>query len=507
MNRPYLMLPMLALLLAALAAVTIPGDARTANAGIPAVLLAIPSSPLVTFRIQFRAGAADDPEGKKGLTQLTASMMTEGGTVKHSYEEITSLLYPMAASVNDVVDKDVTTFVGTTHIENLDRYLDLFLQVLLEPRFDARDFERVKTSQSSYLSNTLRGGNDEELGKEALGVFMYAGHPYGAPNAGLVSNLDAITVDDVKAHYAKMFTRANVTVGLAGGYPKELPGKISKALERLPATAPAHAARPKTHDISGLEVLMVEKDTRSTAISLGFPIDVTRSDPDFYALMVANSHLGEHRTMNGVLMNRMREVRGLNYGDYSYIEHFVQDGGSTFPQTNHPRSEQYFSIWIRPVQPQHRHFAMRLALFELDRLVREGMSQEQFEEARSFVKNYSKLWAQDQSRRLGYLMDSQFYGTEDFLATLPAKLDALTRDQVNAAIKKHLRSDRIQVAVVTKGADAFLTELVNNTPSPMTYEAEGIPPAVIEEDKAVAVYKLNINKAASKIVDVSEMFK
>ena len=237
---------MLAVIVAVLAALTIPGDMHSANAaGIPAVLLSIPSSPLVTFRIQFRAGAADDPDGKKGLTQLTASMMTEGGTVKHSYEEITSLLYPMAASVNDVVDKDVTTFVGTTHIENLDRYLDLFLQVLLEPRFDARDFERVKTSQSSYLSNTLRGGNDEELGKETLGMFMYAGHPYGAPNAGLVSNLDAITLDDVKAHYAKMFTRANVTIGLAGGYPKELPGKISKALEKLPATTPSHPARPE----------------------------------------------------------------------------------------------------------------------------------------------------------------------------------------------------------------------------------------------------------------------
>lgn len=501
------MMIMIVLLLAAIAAISVPGDARTANAAIPTVLLPIASSPLVTFRIQFRAGAADDPEGKKGLSELTASMLTEGGTVKHSYEEITALLYPMAASVNAIVDKDVTTFVGTTHIENLDKYLELFTQILLEPRFDAHDFERLRTNQSSYLANTLRGANDEELGKQALGVFMYAGHPYGTPNEGLVSNLETITLDDVKAHYRAMFTRANVTIGLAGGYPKNLVEKMSKSLERLPATAPTHPARPKTQAISGLEVLVVEKDVRSTAISMGFPIDVTRADADFYALMVANSHLGEHRTMNGVLMNRMREVRGLNYGDYSYIEHFVQDGGSTFPQTNYPRSEQYFSIWIRPVQPQHRHYAMRLALFELDRLVREGMTQAQFDEARSFVKNYSQLWAQDQSRRLGYLMDSRFYGMDDFLGTLPAKLDALTLDQVNAAIKRHLHQDDLKIAVVTKGADAFLNDVINNTPSPITYEAEGIPQSVIDEDKAVAVYRLNVNKAASKIVDVSEMFK
>jgi zinc protease len=506
-RRPNSVLVLTIALLAAFTALTAPRGARPANASVPSVLLPVESSPLVTFRVQFRAGAADDPEGKKGLTRLTASMMTDGGTAKHSYEEITAMLYPMAASVHAVVDKDVTTFVGTTHVDNLDRYFDLFEQVLLEPRFDARDFERLKTNQSSYLSNTLRGGNDEELGKETLGVCMYAGHPYGCPNAGLVSNLDAITLEDVKAHYAKMFTRANVTIGLAGGYPKDLVDRLGRALERLPATAPARAARPATQPVSGLEITLVEKDTRSTAISMGFPLDVTRADADFYALMVANSHLGEHRTMNGVLMNRMREVRGLNYGDYSYIEHFVQDGGSTFPQTNYTRSEQYFSIWIRPVQTQHRHFALRLALFELDRLVREGMTQEQFESARSFVKNYSRLWAQDQSRRLGYRMDSRFYGGEDFLGSLPAKLDALTLDQVNAAIRKHLRSDNLKVAVVTKGADAFFKDLIDNTPSPMTYEAEGIAPDVIEEDGAVAVYRLNVNKAASKIVDVSEMFK
>lgn len=499
--------PFAAALVVVFALVSVPGDARTASAGIPAVLLPIPSSPLVTFRIQFRAGAADDPAGKRGLARLTASMLTDGGTKKHSYEEMTALFYPMASSVRAVVDKDVITFVGTTHIDNLDAFMDLFMQILLEPRFDSADFTRLKTAQSNYLSKTLRGGNDEELGKEALGVCMYAGHPYGAPNAGLVSNLDGVTLDDVKTCYRTLFTRDNVTIGLAGGYPKGLVDRVAKEMEKLPAGAPQRPALPQPHAISGLEILAIEKEGRSTAISMGFPIDVTRADSDFYALMVANSHLGEHRTMNGVLMNRMREVRGLNYGDYSYIEHFVQDGGSTLPITNIPRREQYFSIWIRPVQPQHRQFALRLALWEFNRMVNDGLTQQEFEEARAFVKNYSRLWAQDQSRRLGYLMDSRFYGIDDFLGTLPAKLDALTRDQVNTAIKKHLQSNNLCVAVVTKGADAFLHDVVSNTPSPMQYDAEGIPQDVLDQDKIISVYPLKVNADASKVVPVADMFQ
>jgi len=88
-----------------------------------------------------------------------------------------------------------------------------------------------------------------------------------------------------------------------------------------------------------------------------------------------------------------------------------------------------------------------------------------------------------------------------------AAVSVLGLAAVRPAIKRHLHQDNLKVAVVTKGADAFLNDVINNTPSPITYEAEGIPQSVIDEDKAVAVYRLNVNKAASKIVDVSEMFK
>jgi zinc protease len=497
-----------AVVLACAAMALLSGDARSQRDTVPTVLLPVPTSQLITFRIQFRAGAIDDPTGKPGLSQLLASMLTEGGTVKHSYQEITEMLYPMASSVNAYVDKEVTTFEGTTHVDNLEKYSDLLLQMILEPRFDPADFERIKTNQINAIAKTLRGSNDEELGKQVLYSFIYQDHPYGTPNDGLVSGVKSITLDDVKRHYKSVITRSNVVVGLAGGYPAGLVERVTSRLAALPATTPNHPSLPATVTaIDGLEVLAVEKDCVATAISIGFPIDVTRSKPEFYPLMVANSFLGEHRTFNGRLMQRMRGVRGLNYGDYSYIEHFVQDGGSTFPLPNYPRSQQYFSIWIRPVPHAQRHFALRLAMWELDRLVREGMTEEQFQQTRTFLKNYSKLWAQDQSRRLGYLMDSRFYGNDDYLATLPAQLDALTLADVNGAIKEYLRADRARIGVVTKGADAFLRDLINNQASPMNYESSTMPADVLAEDAVVAAYRLNINREKSKIVDVEEVFE
>jgi hypothetical protein len=78
---------------------------------------------------------------------------------------------------------------------------------------------------------------------------------------------------------------------------------------------------------------------------------------------------------------------------------------------------------------------------------------------------------------------------------------------VNAAVKKHLRSDRLCVAVVTKGAEAFLHDVANNTPSPMAYDAEGIPQDVLDQDKIISVYPLKVNSAASSVVPVADMFQ
>src|SRR6185503_8767504 len=127
--------------------------------------------------------------------------------------------------------------------------------------------------------------------------------------------------------------------------------------------------------------------------------------------------------------------RGLNYGDYSYIEHFVQEGGSTFALPNTAREQQYFSIWIRPVANENRLFALRESLWELDRLINQGMSEKDFESTRRFLLNYSNLWVQTLSRRLGYRLDSKFYGIEDYIAEVQKRLPTITRDQVNAAIK------------------------------------------------------------------------
>lgn len=471
------------------------------------ITLKIEDSPIISFRIQFKVGSMNEPAGKEGLNLLTARLIAEGGYGDVTYKEMLKKLYPIAGKIRVTADKEVTTFVADIHKDNLEKFWSIFEQVITNPRMDESDFIRLKDLQINYIKNSLRRENDENLGKAYLQTMIYENHPYGWIESGKISSLNNITLDDVKSFYRTYYTKSNLIVGIAGNFTKEFVEKIRRDLSKLPQGKPNSVKLPKPEKIENIEVTLIEKKTQSTAISFGYPIDITRSNKDFYALMVANSYLGEHRTFNGVLMNKMRGDRGLNYGDYSYIENFIQDGGSTFPIPNIPRRQQYFSVWIRPVVNANRHFALRMAIREIENLVKNGIPQKDFEETRKFLINYSKLWVQTQSRRLGYLMDSQFYGTGYFIDEIAKRLPKLTKKDVDNALKKYLNYQNIKVAMVTEGASEFTKDLLTNKVSPISYQHSNISQHILDEDRYIQKYPLNINEKKLKIVNAEEVFE
>lgn len=475
-------------------------------AGARSVFLPSPSSPLVAVRVLFRTGSVDDPAGKEGLSALTAAMIGKGGAATRSYSEVLDALYPLAASIDFYGDKESVVFEGTVHRDNLVRYVDLLATQITSPRFNEDDFRRNKQDAIDAITQTLRGNNDEALGKEAMAALMYRGHPYGHPTEGTVAGVRSITLEDVKRFYELHYTRDRMIVGACGGYPPGLPAELRARLARLPARGVPIPRLPRPRKLDGAEVLIVSKDARATAISIGKPIPITRADADFYPLTVARSYLGEHRTFTGVLMNRMRGLRGLNYGDYAYIESFIQDGWSTFPLPNIPRRQQHFEIWIRPVAPVNAPFALRQAVFEVERLLEGGIPEDGLQATRQFLLNYSKLWTQDVSRRLGYAMDAVIYG-KDLVAELQARLPKMTKAVVDRAVRKHLKLDGYAVAAVAGDAEELKAALLSGKPTRIVYDTEGTPSDVLKEDQQIERLKLPVRPASVQVVPVEHMFE
>lgn len=462
-------------------------------------------SPLITFRILFLTGAASDPKGKEGLASLTASMIAGGGTRTTTYNEIVEAMYPMATSFGAQVDKEMTVFSGTTHADNLEKYYGLIRQMLLDPGFREDDFTRLKTDAINFLKVSLREGNDEELGKEYLYNLIYAGHPYEHHNVGRLSSLEKLTLDDLRNFYRQNYTQGNMVLGLSGGYPADFPARVEADFAKLPALKAARTTFAQPKVAPGTRIEIIKRETRATAISMGFPIAVNRAHKDWPALAVVASYLGQHRSSISHLYQRLREARGLNYGDYSYIEYFPRGMFQVTPDANLGRQSQIFQIWIRPVEPQNSMFALRAALYEFDKLVREGMTHETFEATRGFLTKYSNILTQTQGAQLGYALDSRYYGIKDYNTYLREQLSRLTVADVNRALRRHLKSDRMRIVIITKDAEGLRDAILKGAPSPIKYNSP--KPELAAEDKVIERYGLNVRPNQVAVVPVERVFQ
>jgi zinc protease len=478
----------------------------TSVGGTRTVFIPSPSSPLCAIRLVFQIGSVDDPADKAGLAALTAEMIGHGGSKARTYAELLDALYPLAAQIKVYGDKESVVFEGMVHRDNLAAFADLLAEQVLSPRFADDDFTRNKQDALDYVAKTLRGNADEDLGKQALATILYKDHPYGRPTQGTVAGLTAVTLDDVKKFYTEHYARSRLVVGVAGGYPSGFAEAFAKRFAALPAKAPPLPKLPPAPVTKQNQLLVVEKDARANAISIGHALDVTRKDADYYPLTVARSYLGEHRTFNGVLMNHLRGNRGLNYGDYAYIENFIQDGWSTFPLPNVPRRQQQFEIWLRPVPPQNSLFALRAALWETSKLIQDGIPQAGFEATRTFLANYATLWTQDVSRRLGYAIDAVLTG-KDLVKELLARLPKMTKADVDKAVRKHLTLTGLSIAIVADHGQALADKLVSDAPTPITYDTAGTPADVLAEDRLIEKFPVPITKDAVRVVPVDQMFE
>lgn len=473
----------------------------------PQVLMPIPGEKTVSYKLWFRVGSQHDPKGKEGLAWMTAEMIGQGGTKAMSYSEIIDTLYPMAAGYYVKTDREMTTLAGRVHVDHLPAFEKILIEAFTQPAFAQQDFERIQAETLNSLEKSLRFAQDEELGKAGLYNYVYEGTSYAHPSGGTVEGLKSITIADIQAFYTKHYTQDALVVGLGGGYAESTVEAMEAARGAL---AEGKAVAPPSIEVAAVEgrkLRFINKPGADASISFGFPIDVHRGDKDYYALWVANSWLGEHRNSASHLFQVIRDKRGLNYGDYSYIETFPGGGWRSMPPTNVARRYQIFEVWIRTLPNKHAHFALRAAVRELDSLFEKGMSQEDFELTRSFLKKYSLHFADTTSGRLGYAMDDAFYGLkESHLVHFREMMDSLTLEDVNAALTKHMSTKNMKIVISTGDVEALQAAITNDAASPMEYDNPK-PDEVIEEDKIISTYPLAIDASNVSVIEVEDFLQ
>jgi zinc protease len=177
------------------------------------------------------------------------------------------------------------------------------------------------------------------------------------------------------------------------------------------------------------------------------------------------------------------------------------------PPVNVPRRHQLFEVWLRTLPNHQAVFALRAALRELSLLIERGLSAEQFELTRAFLSKYSLHYADTTSARLGYAIDDRFYriGGDGQLARFRQTMRELTRDEVNAAIRNHLQTADLEIAIVTGDAAGLAAQLRSGAPTPIEY-GNDMPAEVVEEDREIAAFPLLIADEAMTFIPLDDVF-
>jgi zinc protease len=488
------------------------------------VTLASPS-PLYEVEIMMHAGSAQDNRGKEGTANLVGRMMLEGGfgdsrnpVTKEKLAEITRPwgegAYPQVR-----VEKETTVFSMTVPRDAFPQFVSAVLKPMLtQPLFLQTELERVRKEALVAIRSNLRFEQQEQLGLLALDDWVLQGTPLGHLTQGTVEGLQAVNRNDLQAYYnmycqgLSMFVAASITEPAAL---KLLLSSLPSSTDNLPASPPAHASAPAGRHL----LIITQPNAIATGLHLGFPIALRRGDPDYWLLFVADISLGAHRDDFGRLYKDIREDRGYNYGDYSYVEYYAARPFALFPPPGTPRDQQYFSMWIRPVSHQYAHFMLKAMTWELDNLIKNGMTPEQVEAAKQKARTLYLNYADSKGRQLGYRLDDMFYGMKDhgYLAEMLANIDKVTPEQVNVAIKKYLQSANLKYVIVTnesvaqKLADDIAGDTNVQSKTREEYHiSEPVPPEkqkMLAQDEEWKAYKLNLPRENISIIKAEQMFE
>ena len=284
--------------------------------GLKVSLVQRSSVPVVRMSMMFDAGYAADQFGAAGLASLAGQMMTEG-TKTRTALQISDQLADLGASINGGSDLDYTNLNMSALKPNFDASLDLYTDILLNPAFPQKDFERVQKEQ--LLKIKQEQSAPVAMGLRILPKLLYgSGHAYSNPftGSGNEASVSKITRNDLVQFHQTWFVPNNARLVVVGDIDAaELQGKLEK---RLAGWKAKDVPKKNISDVAlpaQPSVYIIDKPGAQQSIIFAAEISPSAKDPDYESIQMMNKILGGEFTSR-INMN-LREDKHWSYGAFN----------------------------------------------------------------------------------------------------------------------------------------------------------------------------------------------
>lgn len=265
--------------------------------------------PIVAMNLVLRSGQGNEPDNRTGLANMTASLLDDG-TKTRSAVDITNQLQAIGVNgINANSGFDSTNVAIQTLTRNLDRALELYADVIMNPVFPATEVESLRGR--SLIGLRQQRANPNAVSNVVYNKVLYGDHPYGRDNNE--ATLKAITRDDIVRFYESTYRPNNGVLIVVGDFDKAtLKAKLEKAFSGWSGGTVANRPLPAAKAFGKTGIYLVDRpNSAQSVVSIG-QVGIDRGNPDYFPVVVMNSILGGGITSR-ISMN-LREDKGYTYG-------------------------------------------------------------------------------------------------------------------------------------------------------------------------------------------------
>lgn len=413
---------------AAVASAEIEVQEVTSPGGIDAWLVESPEIPFVAIEVMIRGGASLDAPGKRGAVNLMTALIEEGSGDMDA-REFQVARQALAAEFGYDVWDDAFSVSARFLTENREEAVTLLNQSLTDPRFDPDAIERVRAQVLSNIRS--RAQDPQDIAMESFYSDAFGDHPYGSDLNGTLDSVGALTREDLLAAFDDVIVRDRVHVAAVGDITAdELGTLVDRLFEGVPQSGPPLPERVEVGIEGGTTV--VDFPSPQSVAFFGHE-GMKRDDPDYFAAYILNQILGGSGRQS-LLMEEVREKRGLTYGVYTYL--VPKDHAELYLGTVSSSNDRIAEA-IEVVREQWAHLA------------EEGVSAEELEEAKTYITGAYPLRFDGNARIADILVGMQFTDLpSDYIETRNDRINAVTLDEINRVAAELLDPEALHFVVV-----------------------------------------------------------
>jgi zinc protease len=419
----------------------LPSDAlaparRTLGNGLTCLSRRTHTHPAVTLALMLPAGASLDPPASAGLAHFV-SRVIDRGTAARTSLAIADALDDRGVSLNAGVSRHRFFLSCSCLAEDVGPMVQLMAEVVRTPTFPVREVERRRTEIVTWIRQDA--DNPAAVATDVLQQLLFDGHAYGRPVKGTLESVQSISRQDLVEFHRSRFAPASATIAVVGDVdPVHAGDLVEQAFGDWSTQAAPPAGLPPPPGLDRRQRRVMRMTGKAQAdVAYGLPA-VRRGDGEYYAALLMNNILGQYG-LGGRLGDSIRERQGLAYYAYSALDANVAAG----------------SLAIRAgVSGDAVDRTIESIDLEVTRMQKDGASAAELSDARRYLIGSMPRVLETNEGIASFLLTAVHFGLGlDYHRRLPALLEAVTLDEVNAVASRLLRADRAAIAVAGPSAD------------------------------------------------------